>query len=605
MANRGRSHPPGNRGPAPGRTIQAQRDFSIVGVGASAGGLDAFAGLLRALPSRPGVAIVLVQHLDPSRDSALAAIVARITALPVRVATEGLLVAPNHVYVIPPNTVMEIRRGRLRLVPRVRGPALPVDAFLRSLAADLGSRAIGVILSGSASDGVRGLEAIRAEGGITFAQTEASAGFTGMPHSAVASGCVDFILPPAEIARELARLGRTPYVEPDAAAPAARGGDDPAALGRIHSLLLANSGVDFSLYKPSTILRRIGRRMSLHRHATLQVYAEYLTRTATEQEALFRDLLIPVTAFFRDPAAFRTLENRVFSRMLRHRADEEPVRIWVPGCSTGEEAYSVAISLAETMARLRRTSPMLVLATDLSERSLEQARTAVYPETITQEVPADLLRRHFTRLPHGYEISGAIRKACVFARHNLAADTPYSRLDLIVCRNVLIYLEPALQKRIFGVLHYALRPGGFLMLGSSESAAAHPALFRPADRRQRIYIRRDAGPDVPLRPAAATPRSRSCPSPGRARWRSGAKRTPCARPTGCWRTGTPPPGSSSTATSKSCSSGVTRAPTSTRRPAARASTSCAWSGTACSLTCGAPSTRPGGRRPRSGARAPG
>lgn len=476
--------------PRPGAA--AAGPFLIAGIGASAGGLEAVTALLKSLPPNPGLGFVLVQHLDPGRASALVSLLGRQTAMQVREAVEGMAVERNRIHVIPPNTVMRIRKGRLHLAPRGSGPTLPVDDFLVSLAADQGPRAIGVILSGSASDGVRGLEAIRAEGGITFAQSENTASFPGMPHSAVASGCVDFALPPAAIAERLAQLARRPSGAAGGAIPSSADGGDAVAAARIHGILRQATGVDFSAYKPTTIHRRIARRMSLHRQATLREYADLLERNTAEQEALFRDLLIPVTAFFRDPAVFRALESRVLPRLLHHRSPDDQVRVWVAGCASGEEAYSIAITVTEALARRRSHAPVLVLATDLSESALEKARAGVYPESIAADVPPALLRRYFTRLPAGYEIAGAIRKCCVFARHNLASDTPYSRLDLVACRNVLIYMEPGLQKRIFTQLHYALKPGGCLLLGSSESASAHAALFRPVDRHHRIYMRRDA-----------------------------------------------------------------------------------------------------------------
>jgi len=501
MRNRRRSSPPANRRPRPEedpvpRPAATPAGFPVVGVGASAGGLEAFRQLLQALPPPPGLASVLVQHLDPTHPSALAGVLGRESSMPIVEAREGMAVESGHIYIIPPNTMMEISHRRLHLTPRGRGLSLPIDHFFRTLAADRGAASIGVILSGTASDGVLGLEAIRAEGGITFAQDEGSAGFTGMPHNAVAAGCVDFVMPPAMIASELCRLAGQPWIAGSQPDDAALTDDDPAALVRVHAILRASAGADFREYKPSTVKRRVIRRMALRRLSALKEYADLLAEDSAEQASLVRDLLIPVTSFFRDPQAFQALASRALPMLLKDRNPADPVRVWVPGCSTGEEAYSIAITLLEHLGRRRRESPVMILATDLNDAVLEKARAGVYDPGIAADVSPARLRAYFSRTSHGYEIAKSVRALCVLARHNLVSDTPYSKLDLISCRNVLIYMEPALQKRILPVFHYALRPGGLLLLGASESAAAYPGLFRPVDPRNRIYARREGAATI-------------------------------------------------------------------------------------------------------------
>jgi two-component system CheB/CheR fusion protein len=369
---------------------QAKRAlFPIVGVGASAGGLEAFTQLLKALASGTGMAYVLVQHLDPSHESALTELLAKATEMPVSQVTDATPVQPDHVYVIPPNVDMIISKGILRLTPRseTRGYHMPIDRFLRSLAEDQRSNAIGVILSGTASDGTLGLAAIKAEEGITFAQDEKSAKFDGMPQSAIAAGCVDFVLPPDAIGRELARIRSHPYLASSSSSRTAAlvPDDDPELKNILHLLRTANE-VDFSDYKPATVKRRILRRMALHQIGRLKEYAEFLRHHPTEVEALHEDLLIKVTSFFRDPAAFEALRIEVFPGILKHRSLEEPLRIWVPGCSTGEETYSQAIALLEFLGNSRAETPVQLFGTDLSQGSIEKARAGIYPESIAADV---------------------------------------------------------------------------------------------------------------------------------------------------------------------------------------------------------------------------
>ncbi len=499
------------RSVAPARRRQPR--CPIVGIGASAGGLEAFTKLLEELPPDTGFGFVLVQHLDPQHESALTQLLARVTPMPVCEATNNLRVRANQVYIIPPNTSLGIVQGVLKLRPRPkqRVAAHSIDSFFEALAKDRRERAIGVILSGSATDGTLGLEAIKAEGGLTFAQDE-SARYDSMPRSAALAGCVDFVLSPAAIARELARIAKHPYVAAGAPAPGpngvqarllrsrrlppARNGQaetEPAGDGfeKILLLLRNHCGVDFSLYKSSTIHRRIARRLVLSRRATLESYAEFLRGNAKELDALYADALISVTSFFRNADAFEVLRRRVLAALLKRRG-REPVRVWVLGCSTGQEAYSIAMIFAEASARAVRPPKLQIFATDLNEANLDKARQGFYARSLLQDVSPRRLRRFFAEEEGGYRIVKSLRESVVFARQNLISDPPFSRMDLISCRNVMIYLEPSLQKRIIPIFHYALNPGGALFLGVSESLGSFAHLFVPADRKQKIFFRKTA-----------------------------------------------------------------------------------------------------------------
>ncbi|HEY2969178.1 MAG TPA: chemotaxis protein CheB [Casimicrobiaceae bacterium] len=468
--------------------------FAVVGIGASAGGLEAASQLLAHLPDDTGMAFVFIQHLDPKHESNLERILAKATPIPVQEATHGLAVQPNHVYLIPRNTTMTIAGGLLQLKPRGegRGPHLPVDAFFKSLAADRQTAAIGVILSGTGSDGTLGVEDIKAAGGITFAQDEESAKYAGMPQSAVRSGCIDVVLPPEAIARELARVGQHPYVTAaTVAADAMLPVTEEASFRNILKLLRASFGVDFSGYRDTTIRRRIMRRMVLHIKEDLADYARHLEKDGSELEALYQDILINVTSFFREPETFEALKKRVFPEILKNKPADAPIRIWVPGCSTGQEAYSLAMALLEFLDDASVKPAINVFATDLSDTfSLQKARDGIYPENIEAEVTPERLQRFFTRQDSKYRVNKAIREMCLFAKQNVAADPPFSRVDLISCRNLLIYLAPPLQKRVIPTFHYALNPNGFLLLGASETIGSFSDLFAPVDREHRIYCKK-------------------------------------------------------------------------------------------------------------------
>ena len=483
----------------------ASSAFPIVGVGASAGGLEAFTQMLRALPVDTGMAFVLVQHLSPTHDSQLAEILSRTTEMPVTEVQAEPRVEPNHIYVIPPGRDMVIAQGALQLFPRAEAPGLhrPIDLFLRSLAEDQKHYAIGVILSGTATDGTLGLEEIKAQGGITFAQDD-TAQQTSMPRSAAASGCVDFVLPPGEIAEELGRIARHPYVAPET--PAAHVGEPD--LATILEILRRVIGVDFRQYKTTTLHRRISRRMVLNKFEELQDYARFLEENHAEVEALYQDILINVTSFFRDPETFEALKDVVLPKLFQDRSRLEPLRVWVLGCSTGEEAYSIAITCTELAEALGSQLPIQVFATDLNAAVIEKARSGVYSKGIAQDVSPERLQRFFVEVDGSYRISKTIRDLCVFARHNMLADPPFSQIDLICCRNVLIYLEPELQKKIVPLLHYALKPAGFLALGTSETIGSYRDLFEAVDARHRLFAKKSVGRRVTLGHAASFYRDR-------------------------------------------------------------------------------------------------
>src|SRR5712671_4495829 len=482
--------------------------FPVVGIGASAGGLEAFRQLLERLPVDTGMAFVLVSHLDPTHKSILTELLARRTKLPVTEVSDGMRVEPNNVYVLPPNTSMAIAEGTLHLQPREEGRAgrHPIDYFLRTLAEDQTHRAIGVILSGTDSDGTLGLEAIKAEGGITFAQDAKSAKYDGMPRSATASGHVDFVLTPEGIAKELARISRHPFANPIADIPAEK--QEPSAgrnsFRKVVTLLQKSKGVDFTDYKANTMHRRITRRMVLNKLESVEAYAKFMRQNAAEVEALYQDILINVTSFFRNPETFAVLKEKIFPQIAEQHRSDEPIRIWTMGCSTGEEAYSIAMSFAEFAADHTEHLPVQIFATDLSDPGIEKARAGLYSRDIAQDVSPERLRRFFTEADGGYRISKPLRDMVVFARQNVIADPPFSRLDLISCRNLLIYLEPVLQKHVLPILHYALKPTGVLWLGTSETPGSSSDLFAPEDKKHRFYHKKPTSARLQFHSAPAS-----------------------------------------------------------------------------------------------------
>lgn len=463
----------------------SESSFPVVAVGASAGGLEALSAFLKALHARTGMAVVIIQHLAPQHESALTQLLSRATSMPVVEVSQGMVVERNHVYVIPPDKTLTIQEDALILMPRERAsiPHHPIDEFYVALARERKTAAIGVILSGSGSDGTVGLKAIKAEGGVTFAQEPKTAAWPAMPTSAITAGSVDFVLPPAGIAAELARIGRHPYVLARGDAPE---GDD---LERIYLLLRSATGIDFRLYKQPTVSRRVARRMALQKATSLNDYVRLLKQNTGEIKALADDIFIHVTGFFRDPESFQALRKRVFPKLHLNRRPA-PVRVWVPGCSTGEEVYSIAMLLLESLRENANQTRIQMFGTDVSEVAVERARAGIFSDAALRGVSPARLRRFFLKVEHGYQINKDVRGVCVFARHDLANDPPFSRLDLISCRNVLIYAGPTLQNRILSAFQYALKPGGFLFLGKSEAISAYSGIFAPEDRNHKIFSRK-------------------------------------------------------------------------------------------------------------------
>jgi two-component system CheB/CheR fusion protein len=463
----------------------------VVGVGASAGGLEAFTELLSHLPDDTGMVFVLIQHLDPGHESHLTELLSRASRMPVSEVKGETRAEANHVYVIPPRCNLAISDGVLQTPPRpASGRNMPIDFFFRVLAADRGSQALGVVLSGTASDGTQGLQAIKAAGGVTFAQEMRTAKFDSMPGSAIAAGVVDFVLPPAGIAQRLvaiARNSQVPIELQDALEPPG----DPV-LAKILRLMRSASGVDFTHHKQATLARRIKRRMVLRGFANLEDYSRDIERNLEEAKALCEDCFITVTAFFREPAVFEELKNKVFPALVENRRPEDPIRIWVPGCATGEEAYSIAICLMEFLDDAKVGVPFEIFATDISETAIEAARAGAYKDSALANVSPQRLARFFTRTERRYQVAKTIRDVCVFARHNVAQDPPFSKLDLISCCNVLIYLGAALQLKVLSILHYSLKPTGFLVLGPSESIGTLSDSFHQVEKTHKIYCMRPA-----------------------------------------------------------------------------------------------------------------
>lgn len=484
------------------RAAKFGKPFPVVGIGASAGGLGAFTKLFEHLPSDTGMAFVVVQHLAPTHESLLSGLISRVTAMPVSEVKDGMQAEPNHVYVIPPDTIMSISHGIFKLTPRdqIHGLYLPIDHFFRSLAEDDGGIPIGVVLSGTGSDGAEGLEAIKEQGGITLAQDPESAEQDGMPKSAIATGAVDFVMTPQEIAQELGKLASISYVRKprEAKADELMPELEEGSLNRIFTILRTATGADFSQYKQATIKRRIARRMALLRIEKPQDYVTYLQENPAEAQSLYQDILIKVTEFFRDPGAFEALKQEVFPQIVESRSPEAPIRVWVPGCATGEEAYSITISLLEFLENVAVRHPIQIFATDISEADLEVARVGIYPESIKKEVSEESLGRLFERVEGGYRVVKMVRERIVFAKHDVTKDPPFSKLDLISFRNVLIYMQPALQARLIPMFHYALNPGGFLMLSPSETVGKFTDLFAVTDIKYKIYSRKAAAAKLPL-----------------------------------------------------------------------------------------------------------
>ncbi len=460
-------------------------DFFIVGIGASAGGLEALGEFLSGV-SLDNMAFVVVQHLSPKHASVLSTLLARTTPLSVVTITDGMRIERNRVYVIPPNADLAILRGVLHLMP-VAGKGvlrLPIDFFFRSLAEDQGARSIGIVLSGTGSDGTFGLKAIKEAGGLTFAQEPSSAQYDGMPQSAIDSGYADLTLPPKRIAEEVMRIGQHPYLVPNNRGRSLLPSD---AVAKILVLIRNAFGHDLTYYKPTTIERRIQRRLAMHKLERVEDYIRYLQANAEELSTLYNDMLIGVTNFFRDPEVYEALVNKVFPTLFENRNARSPIRVWVPGCSTGEEPYSIAMCLLEYIDQNDLDCSIQVFGTDVDETSITSARRGIYPPNIALDVSPERLQKFFLKKDHALQISRRVREVVVFSTQNITKDAPFSRLDLVSCRNLLIYLQPPMQKKVMRIVHYALKPEGFLLLGTSETVGDSPELFSLVDRKSKIY----------------------------------------------------------------------------------------------------------------------
>ena len=485
------------------------RNFHIVGIGASAGGLEALEQFFKNMPPDSGMAFVIVQHLDPTRKSSMPEILSRFTMMPVYLAAEGMKVEADSIYLIPPDRYMGIKKGSLYLeeVADARGMRLPVDFFLRSLAKEKGADAIGIILSGTGSDGTLGLKAIKAESGTVFVQTPESAKYDGMPRSAINTGLVEYVLPPEQMPQKLIDFVKNYSVNQSQIAINSEKIQEP--LQQIFAILRARTGHDFSHYKQGTIKRRLQRRMSVRSLSNIADYADLLQGSEEEVKALLKDILISVTSFFRDPEAFEALKVQV-KNLVNYKSPDNDLRIWVAGCATGEEAYSIAIVVSECLNEMEKNIPVQMYATDIDENALNSARAGIYPVNIAADITPERLKRFFLKEDKGYRVKKEIREMIVFAPQDFIKDPPFSKMDVICCRNLLIYLESEPQKKIIPLLHYALKPGGLLFLGTSETIGDATDLFTIVDKKWKVYRRREAvvSPDRLRFPVTFTTASR-------------------------------------------------------------------------------------------------
>ncbi len=506
-----------------GQTASAETPKHVVGIGASAGGLEAIEQFFDNMPPDSGLAFVVVQHLSPDYKSLMAELLSKHTSMTVQRVEDGVALEPNTVYLIPPKKNLVVHDRHLVLTDQDRGHGLnlPIDIFLRSLAEEYRENSVGIIFSGTGSDGTRGVRALKEVGGMVMVQDEESAKFDGMPRSAVTTGLIDFVLPPREMPHQLLSYVRHPLAaKKDQDGPVLTGEEDK--LSRVISLLRKDSGLDFALYKPSTVVRRIERRMSVNQCDTLSDYLEFLYDHPRELGTLYKELLIGVTKFFRDSQPFRQLRQGILPKIL---AESDNVRVWVAGSSTGEEAYSVAMALCECMDDLGKKASVQIFATDVDRDAVEFASAGLYPESIAADVSPERLARFFIRRGESYQICQRIREMIVFASHNLIKDPPFTKLDLVCCRNLLIYLQPILQRKVLSTFHFALKPGGYLFLGNSETVGDMASEFADVDAKSRLY-RAVATRRRPLLDAVIEPRySRGADSD-----RPGARATQAAAP---------------------------------------------------------------------------
>ena len=466
--------------------------FPVVGVGASAGGLEAFKQLLRAIPENSGLAYILVQHLDPFHESILAEILQKVTNIPVSEITDNVKVMPDHIYIIPSNKILVATDGILKLDPRPPKPQknMPIDIFFSSLAEIHQEHAIGVVLSGTGTDGTLGLKAIKDYGGLTFAQELTTATYDGMPFSAISSNMVDFILSPDKMPAKLLELGRTiNYVTSE---EENKDTEKENIFKNIILLLRQQRGVDFTYYKQTTVRRRILRRMVMHKIDDIKEYLMLLNENKSEQDNLFQDLLIPVTAFFRDTQTFDNLCETILPTLVKSKSFTNPIRIWIAACSTGQEAYSVAMCICEYLGENLKNVRIQLFATDVSEKAIAKARGGNYLKSEMEGVSEKRISEFFDKLDGSFQLKKIIREMCVFAPHNFLRDAPFARMDFISCRNVLIYMEPYLQKKAISTFHYALNDKGFLLLGKSETTGSASDLFTVINKNDKLYMRKSA-----------------------------------------------------------------------------------------------------------------
>ena len=472
--------------------ILSKNLFPVVGIGASAGGLEAFKKLIKTIPDNSGMAYILVQHLHPEYSSSLPEILQRETTLPVNEIRDNVEVQPDHVYIIPANKMLVATDGILQLSPRPSRDQknMPIDIFFSSLAEVHQSHAIGIVLSGLGADGTIGLKNIKGQGGLTFAQSPDSAAYDAMPQSAINADVVDFILAPEDMPQQLLELHRTINQIPLNQNATPEQITEEESFKKIISLLRIRTSVDFTYYKQTTIRRRILRRVAILKFEKIVDYLEYLQQNTEEQDRLFHDLLIPVTEFFRDPKIFENISETVFPEIIKDKSSNNPLRIWIAGCSTGEEAYSMGICLYEYLSDKLSSIKIQIFATDISEKSIAKARTGLYQKKELEGVSESRLHQFFTKTDGSYQLKKTIRDMVVFATHNFLKDPPFARIDFISCRNVLIYLEPFLQKKAFATFHYALNEKGYLLLGKAETTGSAPELFLSVNNKEKLYTRK-------------------------------------------------------------------------------------------------------------------
>ncbi len=477
-----------------------ESNFPIVGIGASAGGLEALEKFFSNMPPDSSISFVIIMHLDPKAKSVMADILRGYTKMEIFQVEDGMKVEPNRVYIIPPNRDMAILHRTLHLYEPVvsKGIRHPIDFFFRSLADDQKENAICIILSGTGTEGTLGLKAIKGEGGMVMVQSMESAAYDGMPRSAIATELVDYILPPEKMPEQLVSYAKQLYSQKTIKSERIITEQTANYLQKIIILIRNQTGIDFSAYKQSTLIRRIERRMSLHQIKNISDYVRYLQENQPEIQILQKEFLIGVTSFFRDPASFEVLKEKVVPEILKNKSHDQPVRVWVPACSTGEEAYSIAIVLKEYMNELKNNLQVQIFATDVDRDAVETGRLGVYPGNITVDVSAERLNRFFIKNPDTYSLKKEIREMVIFAPQNIIGDPPFLRLDLISCRNLLIYLVPESQKKLLLLFHYSLNPAGYLFLGSSETIGELTELYSVVDKKWKVYKRIGERAHLPL-----------------------------------------------------------------------------------------------------------